>query len=187
MRQTIIVEDTPVNEMQIINWYRCLGWEIVNNQTVVATSIQSNANGGVTTLSMKKVKITFERDTAHPNYEILNGYYNRCAPLLADKIKYERIISDGGSGKSWAIVLIVSAIIGLIFGFGYELSQVSSGFWGHSFDAFLAVLYSIIAFCVFSVIGFIIMNFRTKKEYKPKVEEVVKQIEQITRESAQYV
>ena len=187
MRQTIIVEEAPANEMQTINWYRCLGWELMNNQTVVTTSVRNDMNGGVVTDTTRKVKLTFERETTHPNYTILDGYYNRCAPLLADKQKYERIVSNGGTGKSWAILSIVSAILGIIIGFVYESIQVGKGFWGHSFDFFMAFLYSMIVFIVFFLIGLIIMNVKTKKEYKPKINETVKQIDRITSESAQYV
>ncbi|MBR4278997.1 MAG: hypothetical protein IKT34_02365 [Clostridia bacterium] len=186
MKQTIIVEDTPKNEAQIINWYRSLGWELVNNQTVVTTSVHNDANGNIVTDTTKKVKFTFERDTAHPNYEILNGYYNRCAPLLADKVKYEAIISQGGTGKQWGINVLISVILGIIIGVCIEASQVTSGFFGHSFNAFLASCYSIIAFVVIFIPSLIVMNIKTKKKYKPLIEKTVSEIESITSESARY-
>ena len=115
MIQTIIVEEKPKNEAQTINWYRSLGWELMNNQTVVTTFVHSNGNGGVETDTIKNVKLTFERDTNHPNYEVLNGYYNRCLPLFAEKQNYEKVL-DGGSGKQWAINAIISVILGIIMG-----------------------------------------------------------------------
>lgn len=187
MIQTIIVEETPKNEAQTINWYRSLGWELMNNQTVVTTFVQNNGNGGVVTETSKKVKLTFERDTNHPNYEVLNGYYNRCLPLFAEKQNYEKVLADGGSGKQWVINAIISVILGIIMGVGYEASRVSGGLFGHSFDGFMAMLSSFIGFIVVFIVCIIVTVIKNKKTLKPKLEKITQEIDSITSESAKYV
>lgn len=181
MKQTIVIEEYPQNEMQTINWYRALGWEMANNQTIVSTSVHSDANGHISSSTLKKVKLTFERDTTAPNFSILNEYYNRCLPYLQEKNFCENTIRDGGTKKNWWTLAGISVPVGAII--GYELSVFFIG----EFVFFLA-FYSIIPASLFSfLIGYAIMYIRTKKKFRPRLKKAIEEIEKITNESAQYV
>ena len=188
MKQTIVIKEYPQNEMQTINWYRALGWEVANNQTIVTTDVHSDANGHVTTSINQTIKLTFERDTKAPNFEILNDYYTRCLPYLQEKIYCEDTIKNVGTSKNWWTLVGTTFPLGFIIGFLYEKSQVKPGFWGgHDFDIVLAFIYSIIAIAIIFFIGLLIMDRKTKKKFRPRLQKAIEEIEKITNESAQYV
>lgn len=197
MRQTIVVESSVEAESLTINRYRCMGWELVNNQEIaVEHRTEYVANGQVYFNSNfeRRIKLTFERDTETKNFEVIDGYYQQYMALENRKKSLLAGTSTNLKTKQIVLCYVIALIPALIIGITSAWSMADNSFWG--FDdttfVFFSFLYSVIGTVALGSIFMGIQSLRIKAQVKKKsipaqIAAVEAEIDTIVAEAAKYI
>ena len=184
MRETIVINERPENEVETINRMRCFGWELVGSQEIAAQNmVYTNANGNVQSMvtSRKHTKLTFQRDTEINNFNILDDLSRRFIVLLNEKSKMHAIVDEGGTAKSGVLAVLgtmgIGALVGMIYSF------ISEG----EFDFGVFILPASICLAAGCAIMLPLMCSRTKKKYLPQIQELDNQMEDLARQARNYL
>lgn len=197
MRQTIVVESSVSAEALTINRYRCMGWELVNNQEVaVEHRTEYVANGQVQFNSSfeRRIKLTFERDTDAQNFETLDDYYQQYIALENRKKSLFARTSTNLTTKQIILCYVIALIPALIIGITVAWFMADDSFWG--FDdttfAFFSFLCSVVGTAALGSVFMGIQSLRIKSRVKKKnipaqIAAVEAEIDAIVAESAKYI
>ena len=193
--ETIVVEVQKEDETVTINRYRKFGWRLTNNQEVNITSTYGggstvNGNGSTIVTSSTKtyIKLTFERSTGMPKFEMLDGLYQKFKGCMGEKTEIQaKIAKDKFPVK---LFLFLMTIIGIPSAFFWEQGF---RFWDEVsfYSVWMGIL---IGFGLSSIFALIVCAIkipidtkRLRKRYAPRLAELEREMDTLANEAAKYI
>lgn len=197
--ETLVVEVQKEDETVTINRYTKFGWRLTNNQEVNITSVHGggstvNGNGSTIVTSSTKtyIKLTFERNTGMPNFEMLDGLYQKFKGCMGEKSEIQADIAKRGN-LSAKFILIVTAIIGIpltlyfeplfrVLTWDYDISFLSV-FEGALIGLSIGVVLALIANAIKTSVD----TKKLRKHYAPRLAELEREMDTLANEAAKYL